>query len=69
MFAHCRHIDGLTDSTLDSTLDSTHDGTHDGTVDSTLGSGVQGQSLWPTFVAANAVTNIVGHYVCKHDDR
>ena len=32
----------------------------------TLSVGVQGESPWPTFVAANAATNIVGHYICKH---
>ncbi len=32
----------------------------------TLGRGVQGQRPWPTFIAATAVINIVGHYVCEH---
>lgn len=33
----------------------------------TLNEGVRGQSPRPTFVAAHAAANIVGHYICEHD--
>lgn len=34
-------------------------------IDGTFFNGVQGKIPWPTFVAAHAATNIVGHYICE----